>query len=338
MTRFFSIPLIGLLFMLSSSASYSQQDSSFMVGFYNLENLFDTVHDFRKKDSEYLPGNARDWDSTKYYEKLNHLARSIASMNHWEGPDVLGVCEVENAFCLTDLLQETQLKKLGYSFIHQESNDERGIDVACLYKESKFSLIEKEFIEIDFGEGERSTRDVLRVKFLSRNKDTLQILVNHWPSRYGGESKSAHKRLKVAQEVKEKVDSIFKKNGRENIILLGDFNDSPENLSIQALLGDDQRDSVTLFNTSYESYLQGKGTHKYQDEWNLFDQIIVSRTLLRKNTFHYVSQSFKIHDDKKWLSETDLIYGGEKPFRSYYGKTYIKGYSDHYAVSIKLKI
>lgn len=333
-----SIVLFFLSSFLGSYALSGQNKEELVLGFYNLENLFDTVHDFRKKDYEYLPGNAKDWDSTKYYQKLNHLARSIASMNNWRGPDILGVCELENAYCLRDLLNETSLKGLGYSFIHKESNDERGIDVACLYKKTKVSLIESQFININLGHGERSTRDVLRAKFSLKNKDTIQFFVNHWPSRYGGEQKSSHKRVRVARLLKQQIDSLTRINPEEKIVLVGDFNDSPVNESLEEVLMAKNDTNALLFNTSYSAHLSGLGSHKYQDEWNLFDQIIVSKSLLSVNRTQYASRSFKIHNDRDWLSETDLIYGGQKPFRSFYGKTYISGYSDHYAVSIRLKL
>ena len=327
---------LPILSLLIGVVGYSQTDSTILIGFYNLENLFDTIHDQGKKDYEYLPHNSRAWNTPKYQEKLNHLARSIASMNNWIGPDLLGICEIENRICLVDLVETTNLNRLGYEVIHQESSDERGIDVACIYKKGRLKLIEYKFISIQFKNLEKKTRDILHAKFQVEKGDTFHIFVNHWPSRFGGQLKSENKRKYVATVLKQQTDSILQVDASANILVLGDFNDGPEDESILKSFGASNDSISSFFNTSLALYKEGKGSHKFQEEWNLFDQVIISKSLMNNHSLRYVARSSKIHNDKEWLSEPDLIYGGQKPYRSFYGKTYIGGYSDHYAVSLKL--
>lgn len=326
---------VGFLHLMHSPA----QSNQLQLGFYNLENLFDTTHDAFKNDYEYLPQNAKQWDSQKYTEKLHLLARSIGSMNSWEGPDFLGVCEVEKRSCLEDLTQKTALKSQGYEIIHQESGDERGIDVAAIYKKSRLELISYQYIKVDLGEDARSTRDILYAVFRPKNSsDSLHVFVNHWPSRFGGEAASAPKRMKAAQVLKSMVDDILNANPSAKIILTGDFNDGTSDQSITTYLMASSDPTAPLFNTSYRLQNElGKGSHKFRDEWNLFDQMIISQGLVGADVgYRYRINSSKIHDDKEWLSEQDLRFQGLKPFRSYIGHRYNGGYSDHYSISIQL--
>ena len=141
--------LLGFSILLFSNFIWSQNVSNrepFRVAFYNLENLFDTIKDRGKEDFEFLPSSQKQWNTEKYNAKIHHLARAIANIGDWEGPDVLGVCEVEHQSCLEDLVNTTALKQLNYGIIHQESDDNRGIDVGCIYKKNKFELIDYQYI------------------------------------------------------------------------------------------------------------------------------------------------------------------------------------------------
>jgi hypothetical protein len=321
------------------------QTKPFTVAFYNLENLFDTLKDIGKEDYEFLPTSKRHWDSKKYHQKMHLLARAIASIDssNWQGPDILGVCEVEHKSCLDDLVSKTALAHFGYTVLHQESNDERGIDVACIYKKDQFQLIDYHYFAINFDFETRPTRDILYLKGILPNQDTLHLFYNHWPSRMGGQLASEPKRFIAAKRLKQLVDSIYAVSQYPKIIISGDFNDGPTNASLTEALGTSNFVSDTaridLFNTSY--YLQKVlkiATHKYQDEWNLFDQIIISAPLLdaKSSTFCNPQKDSKIHNQQEWLSEQDLNNGGIKPRRSYVGTKYNHGYSDHYAVFLTL--
>lgn len=327
--------VVGSLYPAHSVA----QPGVLQVGFYNLENLFDTLHDPFKNDYEYLPQNTKQWNSQKYTQKLNKLARSIASMNHWEGPDFLGVCEVENRNTLEDLISKTALSLKGYEIIHQESSDERGIDVAAIYKKSSFDLISYRYLKVDLGDASRSTRDILYAVVGPKNsKDSLHIFVNHWPSRFGGQAGSAPKRIKAAQVLRAQIDVILEANPQAKIILTGDFNDGTRDESITRYLMASPDSAALLFNTSDHLQNQlGKGSHKFRDEWNLFDQLVISQGLVGGDKgYYYRMNSSKIHDEKEWISEVDLKFQGIKPFRTYVGNQHNGGYSDHYSISLEL--
>jgi len=336
--------LVFLIVIITIFQCKAQEEKlDFQVAFYNLENLFDTIDDKFKNDNEYLPSSQKKWDTEKYDQKINQLARSIASIGNWEGPDILGVCEVEHKSCLEDLVSKTALSSFNYGIIHQESSDRRGIDVACIYKKERFQVLDYFYHKIDLGTDQRPTRDILYVTGIVDHKDTLHYFVNHWPSRFGGVASSAPKRNLAAQTLRIKVDSILIISPQAKIIITGDFNDGTLDESIIKYLKSETKEIASeatyLFNTSY--YLQKElklGSHKYKDEWNLFDQMIVSSTLLNTNKkgLKVVEESSIIHNDKEWLKEPDLISSGEKPFRTFIGNNYNRGYSDHFAVSIKL--
>lgn len=334
--------LLCLFFLCNLNFAQTSKYKKFQVAFYNLENLFDTINDKGKEDYEYLPTSQKKWNTAKYHDKLNHLSRAIANIGDWEGPDLLGVCEIEHKSCLEDLINKTSLKQFNYGIIHQESNDNRGIDVACIYKKEKIKVIDYQYHRINFGKESRPTRDILYIKGVLNNKDTLHYFANHWPSRYGGASASQPKRMKVANTLRSKIDSIFDLNPYSNIIINGDFNDGTTDLSItknlKAKFDTSNLATPYLFNTSYRLQSDKKlGTHKYHDEWNLFDQTIISSSLLDSNrTLFCKAPDSKIHGEKEWLNEADNLTLGHKPYRSYYGHKYNGGYSDHYAISILL--
>lgn len=337
---------LTLLFLTLLAHSFFAQsisdDKSFRVAFYNLENLFDTLNDPYKEDYEYLPTSQKKWNTHKYNHKINHLARAIANIGDWEGPDLLGVCEVEHKSCLDDLINKTALKQFNYGIIHRESNDNRGIDVACIYKKDKFKIIDYQYHRINFGKNSRPTRDILYVKGLVHNKDTLHYFVNHWPSRFGGAAISEPKRITVAKVLRSKIDSLLELNPKAKIITTGDFNDGTTDVSIVDYLKAKNEliisETPYLFNTSYElQNSQNLGTHKYRDEWNLFDQMIVSSPLLDTTSSLFCKpDDSRIHGEKPWLNEADNLSLGEKPYRSYFGNKYNGGYSDHYAISLVL--
>lgn len=300
----------------------SQQQDSLIIAFYNVENLFDTLHEYGKEDIEYLPNGLKSWDTEKYQNKLINLSRVINAMNHWQGPDIIGLCEVENRRVLNDLIATKGLAKKGYKIIHRDSPDNRGIDVCALYKPDRFQLIDYKYIEVKNPDSPRPTRELLYIKGETATGDTVHLFYNHWPSRYGGEAASEPKRFYVAQLLKAKVDSLLRLNKESKIVVSGDFNDGPENRSIQTLVSDS---ALRVVNTS-NSY---PGTHKYQAEWNAFDQVFVSRAVYNLT---FSSTIFAPH----WVTQPDEKFTGSKPFRTHSGPNYLGGYSDHFGLVFRL--
>ncbi len=300
----------------------SQQQDSLIVAFYNVENLFDTLHEYGKDDLEYLPNGLKSWNTEKYQKKLINLSRVINAMNQWQGPDIIGLCEVENRKVINDLIATKGLVKKGYQIIHRDSPDNRGIDVCALYKSDRFTLIDYEYITVKLPESNRPTREILYVKGKAVIGDTVHVFYNHWPSRYGGEAASEPKRFYVAQLLKSKIDSILNLNQESKIIVSGDFNDGPKNRSIQTLVGDSTLITVDATN-------HYPGTHKYQAEWNAFDQIFISKSV---NKYPYHAEIVA----PDWITQSDEKFTGSKPFRTHSGPNYLGGFSDHFGVVFRV--
>ena len=302
--------------------------------FYNVENLFDTYDDSLTNDQEFLPDGKRYWNNHKYYTKINQIYKVITAVGQWNPPAVIGLCEIENRKVLNDIVNNTPLVKFEYQIIHKDSPDRRGIDIGLLYREDLFIPIQKEFIPIHFPNNpESKTRDILYVKGIANNTDTLHLFVNHWPSRWGGQLESEHKRLFVASVLKSKIDSILSYNTSSNIIVTGDFNDYAENKSIQSILNANiemGNNPDCLYNLSYSlSSKTNLGSHKYQGEWGILDQFIVSGNLLNiQNKTYTTIDDIHIYD-AEFLLEPDESHFGYMPKRTYIGYKYNGGFSDH---------
>ena len=303
--------------------------------FYNVENLFDTFDDSLKNDEDFLPESNHFWNNHKYYTKLNHIYKVITAVGGWNPPAIIGLCEIENRKVIDDLINNTPLVKHEYQVIHKESPDRRGIDVGFLYRQDLFKPISNSFIPINFPNNpENKTRDILYVKGITNKLDTLHIFINHWPSRWGGQLESEDRRLFVASVLRSKVDSIFNQNTNSNIIITGDFNDYPNNKSIIKVLSANQNFDVIKPNSLYNlsAYLyktKNIGTHKYQGEWDVLDQFIVSGNLLNSENNMYTSKTDVHILNKDFLLEPDDSYYGFKPNRTYIGYKYNGGFSDH---------
>lgn len=326
---------ITLVFILFSFSIFSQTKDSYKVMFYNVENLFDTYDDSLTNDQEFLPDGERYWNNHKYYSKINNIYKVITAVGEWNPPAIIGLCEIENRKVLNDIVNNTPLVKYEYKIIHQESPDRRGIDIGLLYREDLFKPLKKEFIEVNFPDNPSSkTRDILYVKGIAKNTDTLHIFVNHWPSRWGGQLESESKRLFVASVLKAQVDSIFNVNVKANIIITGDFNDYPENKSLKNVLKAQlNTDSVivsNIYNLSHHlTKTKSIGTHKYQGEWGILDQFIVSANLLNKDNEIFTSLNDIHIFDADFLLEPDESNFGFMPKRTFIGYKYNGGFSDH---------
>ena len=332
---------------LYSQENYNFTDngfrSSFRIMFYNAENFFDTKHDSAKNDQEFLPDAARHWTQQRYEEKIMHLARVITSVGGWNPPEIIGLCEVENRHCVDDLVENSPLKALNYKIIHKESPDKRGIDVAFLYQDKKFTPIHNEFIQIDYPKNPRKTRDIIYVKGYTDKHDTLNIFVNHWPSRYGGQLSSEPNRIFVASVLRKKVDSLILVSRNPNIVIIGDLNDMPNNISVTKILkANSDIDKTIIRNDSlyniagYFKKSIGYGSHKFHGEWGVLDQIIVTGNLLLKTDKIYTTKNDYHIYKPKFLIEKDEKYFGIQPFRTYIGFKYHGGYSDHLPVFLDL--
>lgn len=318
--------------------------NSFRLMFYNVENLFDVYDDSLKLDEEFLPDGEKHWTIKKYYDKINKIGKVITAVGGWQPPDIVGLCEVENRKCVNDIVYNSPVKNFKYKIIHKESPDRRGIDVALLYNENTFIPLEENFIKVNFPDKpDKTTRDILYVKGLIKKADTLHVFINHWPSRWGGMMESEEKRMLTASIVKAKTDSIFSVVKAPNIIIMGDLNDYPDNKSLTDVLeakttyehpSDDK-----LYNLSYHlQFNKNKGSNKYQGEWGILDQIIISGVLLQTQSKLQTTIDNAHVYDNEFLLEKDIQHVGYKPFRTYIGYKYNGGFADHLPVYLDLFI
>ena len=313
----------------------------YAVAFYNLENLFDTINANGSYDLEYSPLGEKAWDSKKYYSKLDNMAYCISQLAKETcplGPAVIGVAEVENRSVLEDLVKRGDLAKSNLQIVHYDSPDRRGVDVGLLYNPLLFSVISsKPYPLIIPDMPDFTTRDVLLVSGLM-DGEKFHILVNHWPSRRNGEKSSRHLRVAAAELNKHIYDSIRIAEPESKVIIMGDLNDDPNNVSVKNALGakakiKDVKENG-IFNPMAELHSKGIGTLAYQGSWNVFDQIMVSDNLLGddRSTFKY----WKVEVfNRDFLITKEGQYKGY-PLRTHSGNAFLNGYSDHFPVLIYL--
>lgn len=280
---------------------------------YNVENFFHPDHDSLKNDFEFTPDGNRHWSYTRYNTKAENISRVIANTGEWNTPAIIGLCEIENEKCVKKLCW--LLKNYQYQYIHYESPDERGIDVAVLYHPELFQLIESQPIRVPL-DSASSTRDILYASGIINHSDTLHIFVCHLPSQLSGKKVSDWKRKKAKDILRFHVDSLLQINSQAKIIVMGDMNASPEN-DIQGLHN---------LMTDYEK--NGHGTHKYKGKWSCLDQFYVSDAVKSISSAHIY--------DAAWIQEKDNRYLGLKPKRTFTGYRYQKGYSDHLPIYLDL--
>lgn len=327
-----------LLFLfLYTPLLYAQKGNIFRVMCWNVENLFDTRHDSLKNDYEFLPDALRHWNYSRYKKKLVNVARVITAVGEWSPPALVGLCEVENDSVMRDLVHYSPLKEHGYRYVMTQSPDERGIDVALLYQRDRFKILFHRSVSIGNSEPQRRpTRDILHVCGLLSTGDSLDIFVVHLPSRSGGARESEPYRLSVAKKIRLETDSILTSRHHPQLIIMGDFNDYPENKSIAEVLSatapPPHPEALKLYHLLAEKAKAGKhkfGSYKYQGEWGLLDHMIVSGTLLNVSAPFFTSIEKAGVSRLPFLLSDDEKYGGKQPFRTYYGMRYLGGYSDH---------
>ncbi len=313
-----------------------KSNSLYTIAFYNLENLFDTVDDPDTLDDDFTPKGMRKWTAKRYKRKLFKLARTISEIglkSTQKPPVLIGVAEVENEIVVRDLIHSEPLRKTDYGYVHYDSPDERGIDTALLYHKDFFEVLASEPITLYVTNlnGERDmTRDILYVHG-KMNGEEVHVFVNHWPSRREGTDETEYKRILAAETVRKFMLKIESKYDGPNYIIMGDFNDNPESASIQTLMK-----SGALYNPMeklHSPFERGSTTHKRS--WSLFDQIMVSHNFFNYEKGTHSFAHANIFDDR-FLKEYTGKYKGS-PFRTFAGKKYLGGYSDHFPVYIQLK-
>lgn len=331
--------VLSIVFQLNMTYSQDSQYHVACVGFYNLENLFDTIDAPDINDQDFLPNGAYNYGTKIYTQKMHNMARVISELGTDITPDgvaILGVAEVENDKVLQDLVNDPAIAGRKYSIVHYDSPDERGIDVGLLYQPKYFRVIGSRPIHLTLTlpDGKTDyTRDVLYVTGMIES-DTVHIMVNHWPSRRGGESASQPYRAAAAQICRDVSDSLLNLNPEARIIIMGDLNDDPISPSVKDVLkaGFDRKKMKKdgLYNVMYDFYKNGIGTLAYQDSWNLFDQMIISRSLAKLKSDDYHLFQSAVFNKPYMVQKTGQFKG--YPLRSFVGNDWMNGFSDHFPV------
>lgn len=333
--------LLLSLFLFSFPLLHAQDSSFIRVAFYNVENLFDTEKDSCKHDDEFLPNSIRAWHYGRYKKKLADISKVITAIGEWSPPTLVGLCEVENNRVLHDLIRYSALKEQDYRYVMTNSPDGRGIDVALLYQRDQFKLLGFQSIPVTLSNDNRPTRDILHVTGLIITADTLDVFVVHFPSRSGGEKATEPNRLQAAETLRSAVDSLFALRIEPRIIIMGDFNDYPDNKSISQVLNAKSPEKPIQQDKLYhllarKAKKRDYGSYKYQGEWNLLDHLIVSGELLNETSSVHTNEETACVLQLPFLLKPDEKYGGMQPFRTYYGMKYEGGFSDHLPVYFDL--
>ena len=301
---------IFLIFAFVIRSAVLAQDSLTIIS-YNVENLFDCQHDTLKNDSSFLPDGMHHWTYYRYQTKLDRIAQVIVNISGWESAALVGLCEVENTRCLRDLCY--RLKRFHYKYVHYESDDERGIDVALLYDSTKVKVLDSKPLCVPLEND--ATRDILYVEALVEGNDTLYAMVCHLPSKSGGVA-TDWKRQVAKEVIQQHVDSILQIQPKAKIVVMGDMNS-------------EVKDDLQGMNNMMSAWERvGKGTHKYQGTWSYLDQIYVSHALNDKVQVRIFAP--------EWLLEEDNKYLDFQPLRTYIGYRYHGGYSDHLPIVLKI--
>ncbi len=330
-------------FTYLAEAQVKTEYQVYCIGFYNLENLFDTIND-PTNDESFTPEGEYHYNTAIYKDKLQKLSFVLSKIGKSESPDGLafwGTAEIEHQHCLEDLCKQPLLASRGYKVIEHESPDYRGIDCAFVYNPKYFTPTNSTVLPMRYKQPNdttpSTTRDILWVEGIM-NGETFHVFVNHWPSRRGGEEATAPLRDMAALICKTKVDSIYKSNPNCKIIVMGDLNDDPVSNSVKNILNAKGKIAEVpkggLFNPFYEYYKKGLGTMAFRDAWGLFDQIIVSHSFIDKNQnglFFFKANVF--HED--FMVQKSGPFKGY-PSRTFSGSEYNGGFSDHYPTYISL--
>lgn len=340
------LPLIWTNALVGSA----QKMRKFRIAELNCENLFDTIHDEGFDDHEFLPASSHQWNTRRYRTKLSMIAREIAGVAHTAPLDLVALIEVENERVVNDLTRHTRLARMNYKYIVTHSNDPRGIDVALLYQEGGFRPLKTHMIDWALRlKKDVRTRQVLHVDGLLPSGDTLSVFVCHLPSRLGGR-RSKLLRCQICQSLRQYVDSLIEARPTANVVILGDFNDSPSSRSVSRSLGAGRLmsspacgppavDCRQLYNLAYSAIPlnHSSGTYRYRGRWEMLDQCVVNGRLAAPHSpLRLARQPLRIAD-LTFLLSRDKSFSGLCPWRTYQGNVYRGGFSDHLPLLLELE-
>lgn len=332
------LTLCGPVAEAQLSQAPSARQNVFGIAFYNLENLFDTINNNGKYDKEFSPNGKNNWDSYKYWSKINNLGYAISHLTTprtQQGPAVIGVSEIENITVLQDLVKARDIASRGYRIVHHDSPDRRGVDVGLLYDPKQFRLINVTNHRLDVG---FPTRDQMCV-FGLMGAQRIGIIVNHWPSRRGGRDDSP--RRKAAELSKHIADSLLNLYPDCGVVIMGDLNDDPNNASCAEVLGAKKKISQVkeggFFNPFWQKLDDGIGSYIYRGGWDLFDQIIINWNLLPAGKSKLEYDGSLVWNNLSFLLQQDGQYKGY-PFRTFSGGAWTNGYSDHLPTEIFVRL
>ena len=341
-----SILLVAFLISPFTPVKAQEQKSYDLatIAFYNLENLFDTIVDpdpNKILQDEFTPKGKKMWNTERYLDKIEHMSRIISELGSdvsKTAPMMVGISEVENKLVIQDLINHPNLKKYNYGIVHYESPDRRGIDVALIYRKDFVKIVNSQSRRLYYAKKDDfRTRDQLVVE-ASLQGESIFVLVNHWPSRRGGEKRSSPLREAAAALSRSIADSLTALNANAKIIIMGDLNDDPTNISVKKVLNTSANKKEIqdgqFYNPMEKKYKEGNGTGAYNDTWNLFDQLIISKPLVESN-----SDSWKFYKAKIYKKEELIQQSGrykDYPRRTFSFGSWIGGYSDHFPVYLYL--
>jgi len=339
MIRF--VLLSALILVLNISVHSFPFKKTILVVAYNVENLMDTLDTPHKSDNEFTPTSEKNWNTQKYIKKLADIAAVINDIDEKHFPDLIGLIEIENRAVVEDLLKTDVFADKNYKIAHKESKDPRGIDLALIYNPKIFKYIADFQYDIFDSSGVAyQTRQIYLVKGIV-GKDTLYVFLNHWKSRSGGQQKTEFKRVQAAKRLNEIIQYVFSYNPNANIICLGDFNDTPTDISMQNTLNA-STDSVfnstnELFNLSASLAKQNLGTYNFRGSWNMIDNIVVSQNMLNKRNSVYAQTNALIYQSS--LNTFHSTRNNQDvPNKTYGGNNYYGGVSDHFPIYCYLKV
>ena len=302
----------------------------FRAMWWNVENLYDTLHDAGFDDREFLPTAERRWDTYRYWRKQGDVAKIIVAAGGLQPVDLVGLCEIENDSVISHLLRRTRLARLGYEAIVTQSNDLRGIDLALLYQPENFAPFAHGQHEVPRDSlRDRPTRPILHVAGRTMTADTLDILLAHFPSRRGGITATEPYRLRAAQLAVQLIDSLAQCRQNLHILMMGDLNDEPTDRSVQQVLGQRLHSlSAQARPTPRKGNDDIEGTYYFQHRWSRIDHILVNAPLLRTDHRLHTAPSHCHIFAFPLLLETNHLQG-QQPRRTYRGTHYHGGVSDH---------
>jgi len=331
--KVYSTLVLMFSFMTIAGSQVISDTLPVKIMFYNVENFFDTRDDTLTDDEEFLPEGLMRWNQTRYRRKINSVYKTITAAGGWEPPHIIAFCEIENRKVLEDLVYGTGLSNYNYGIIHEDSPDFRGIDVCMVFRKDLVKILEyRSMIPEGINKKDFHSRSVLYVR-CAMHDDTLNLLINHWPSRRGGVLAGEPLRNEIALMVRNTIDSLcISKRGITKTVILGDFNCEPDDQVIQLVVNSNESKKCSHVNLAEKYKVYPAGTYRYMGVWEMLDQVIVSDGLINCSRGIFVNiDSFRIFNPG-FLLKNDSKYPGQTTFSTFSGYRYQGGFSDHLPV------